>query len=125
MAEPETTPPPKEKPSGAVPLRLVVATTLFCVFWPLFFFGASDVLQAALSGATASSALSLVVDGVELLLFLALPISAIVGFFSCLSLWEVPTKKTGVKVFIVFTLIIHVLAFCLFAMLLALSAVIF
>ena len=123
MKEQEKTSFPKEKPSGAVPCRLVVATTLFCVLWLPFYFGVSDVLQVALSGATASPALSLVVDSVERLLFLALPISAIVGFFSSFSLWEVSTGKTGMKVFIVFALIIHVLAFCLFAMLLALSAV--
>lgn len=122
MTESKTNPSPKEKRSGVVSRRLVVATTLFCVLWLPFYFGVSDVLQAALSG---TPALSFVVDGVELLLFLTLPISAIVGFFYSLSLWEVPTKKTGMKVFIVFALIIHVLAFCLFAMLLALSAVVF
>ena len=125
MTESKTNPSPKEKRSGVVSRRLVVATTLFCVLWLPFYFGVSVILQAALSGTTASPALSFVVDGVELLLFLTLPISAIVGFFYSLSLWEVPTKKTGMKVFIVFALIIHVLAFCLFAMLLALSAVVF
>ncbi|MBR0225773.1 MAG: hypothetical protein IJL92_06930 [Thermoguttaceae bacterium] len=76
--------------------------SIFLLFGlPLFFFGPGDA---------ESSASSRIIGIVICLLFLAIPLSAIVGLFSCLLLWGAPTTKADLKIGIVFSALADVFA---------------
>lgn len=73
----------------------------FLFVLPLFFFG-----QRIGESSVGSRLFGLGIG----LLFLAIPISAIVGLFSCLLLWGAPTTKAELKTGIVFSALADVFA---------------
>ena len=77
----------------------------FLFVLPLFFFG-----QRIGESSVGSRLFGLGIS----LLFLAIPISAIVGLVANFFLWRVPTTSSDTKSFIVFTSIIHGCALLLF-----------
>ena len=79
--------------------RLVAITGLISFYGPILF----PFLVFPLSAAVYSVGLELLARDLFLLLFFAIPISAIVGLFSCLLLWVAPTTKSDLKVGIVFS----------------------
>ncbi len=80
--------------------RLVAITGLISFFGPiLFFFLVVPLGIAASSDGVGAELLARVLC----LLFLAIPISAIVGLFSCLLLWGAPTTTSDLKTGIVFS----------------------
>ncbi|MBR0225765.1 MAG: hypothetical protein IJL92_06890 [Thermoguttaceae bacterium] len=114
MTEPETIPTQeeqaqKEQARDATLRRIVVATPLFCVFWPFFCLAVLAILQVPLYGRD----LPPFVEGLgELLLvglYFAWPAAAIVGLVSNIALFGRPNTGTGMTVFMVFTSIMHIL----------------
>jgi len=79
--------------------RLVAITGLISFYGPIIF----PFLVFPLSAAVYSVGLELLARDLFLLLFFAIPISAIVGLFFCLLLWVAPTTKSDLKVGIVFS----------------------
>ena len=93
--------------------RLVAITGLISFYGPILF----PFLVIPLSlGASSVGAefLARILD----LLFLAIPISAIVGLFSCLQLWVAPTTKSDLKVGIVFSALADVFGLGIYMLLL-------
>ena len=78
--------------------RLVAITGLISFYGPILF----PFLAPPLALAAYSVGLELLARDLYLLFF-AIPISAIVGLFSCLLLWVAPTTKADLKIGIVFS----------------------
>ena len=78
--------------------RLVAITGLISFYGPILF----PFLAPPLTLAAYSVGLELLARDLYLLFF-AIPISAIVGLFSCLLLWVAPTTKADLKTGIVFS----------------------
>ena len=96
--------------------RLVAITGLISFYGPLlllFFVGPLFVWLESV----APSAYAELFERILTLLFFAIPISAIVGLFSCLSLWLAPTTKADLKIGIVFSALADVFALGLYALL--------
>ena len=89
-----------EQEFDAILRRLVRITGQISFFGPiLFFFLVVPLGIAASSDGVGAELLARVLC----LLFLAIPISAIVGLFSCLLLWGAPTTTSDLKTGIVFS----------------------
>ncbi len=98
-ATPEETQAKEEREFDSALYRLVAITGLISFYGPIIF----PFLVFPLSAAVYSVGLELLAHDLFLLLFFAIPISAIVGLFSCLLLWVAPTTKSDLKVGIVFS----------------------
>ena len=109
-ATPEETQAKEEREFDSALYRLVAITGLISFYGPIIyvFFVLPLFFGLGADGLFAD---------ILLLLFFAIPISAIVGLFSCLSLWLAPTTKTDLKIGIVFSALADVFALGLCALL--------
>ncbi len=95
-ATPEETQAKEEREFDSALYRLVAITGLISFYGPIIyvFFVLPLFFGLGADGLFAD---------ILLLLFFAIPLSAIVGLFSCLQLWGAPTTKADLKVGIVFS----------------------
>ena len=109
-ATPEETRAKEEREFDSALYRLVAITGLISFYGPIIyvFFVLPLFFGLGADGLFAD---------ILLLLFFAIPLSAIVGLFSCLQLWGAPTTKADLKVGIVFSALADVFALGLCALL--------